>query len=54
MQEQKHDNYVNGEWLPSAEYKDNISPSDLSDVIGSYAHAGQAEAEAAIKAAGIL
>jgi aldehyde dehydrogenase (NAD+) len=44
-------NYINGEWVASEHSKDNINPSDLSDIVGSYAQASQADAEAAIAAA---
>ena len=32
-------NYIAGEWLGSDETIENINPSDISDVIGSYAQA---------------
>lgn len=53
MSSQKHDNFINGDWVGSDTYTDNISPSDLSDVIGAYARATSADAEAAIEAARI-
>ena len=46
-----HKNYINGEWVEGKGAKDNINPSDLSDIIGSYAQASKADAEAAIAAA---
>ena len=46
-----HKNYINGEWVEGKDAKDNINPSDLSDIIGSYAQASKADAEAAIAAA---
>ena len=46
-----HQNFINGEWIGSAHARDNMNPSDLSDIIGSYAQASQADAEAAIAAA---
>ncbi|NND81324.1 MAG: aldehyde dehydrogenase family protein [Gammaproteobacteria bacterium] len=48
---QQHDNFINGEWQPASDYSTNTSPSNLDDVIGSYAHASTDEAEAAINAA---
>lgn len=42
---------VNGEWIQTAEATENRNPSDLSDVIDLYAHAGRAETQAAIDAA---
>jgi aldehyde dehydrogenase (NAD+) len=46
-----HRNYIAGEWTPGAETANNINPSDLSDVIGVYARADRAQADAAIGAA---
>lgn len=47
----KYDNYVDGQWLPAQTYLDNTSPSDFSDVIGSYAQGSIADTENAIAAA---
>ena len=47
----QHKNYINGEWLAGASAKDNISPSDVSDVIGQYAQASEVQAIDAIAAA---
>jgi alpha-ketoglutaric semialdehyde dehydrogenase len=44
-------NYIDGAWVAGASAKDNINPSDVSDVIGQYAQADAAQAEAAIAAA---
>jgi alpha-ketoglutaric semialdehyde dehydrogenase len=46
-----HKNYINGEWVEGESAKENINPSDLSDVIGEYAQAGKKQAEEAIGAA---
>ena len=46
-----HKNYINGEWLHGADAKENINPSDVSDVVGLYAQADAAQAEHAIAAA---
>jgi acyl-CoA reductase-like NAD-dependent aldehyde dehydrogenase len=46
-----HNNYVNGEWLAGKSAKDNINPSDVSDVVGSYAQADKTQALEAIAAA---
>ncbi len=51
MAAQRHDNFINGEWVPGAAYAPNINPSDLSDVLGDYAQADAAQADAAVKAA---
>jgi acyl-CoA reductase-like NAD-dependent aldehyde dehydrogenase len=44
-------NYINGEWVTGATQLPNINPSDTSDVIGHFAQADEAQAEAAISAA---
>ena len=46
-----HKNFINGEWLDGISAKDNINPSDVSDVVGSYAQADKAQTLAAIAAA---
>jgi len=46
-----HKNFINGEWVDGASAKENINPSDVSDVIGTYAQADAAQAQAAIAAA---
>src|SRR5438128_1807487 len=46
-----HHNYIAGEWVGGVEMSKNINPSDVSDVIGEYAHADRAQAETAIAAA---
>jgi alpha-ketoglutaric semialdehyde dehydrogenase len=42
---------IGGEWVEGTGAKDNINPSDLSDVVGSYASADRALADRAIAAA---
>jgi aldehyde dehydrogenase (NAD+) len=42
---------IDGAWVTTSRGIDNLNPSDVSDVIDVYAHAGRAEAEAAIAAA---
>jgi len=44
-------NYIDGKWAEAADYKPNINPSELSDVIGEYAQADAAQADRAIAAA---
>lgn len=44
-------NFIGGEWLEGANAADNINPSDLSDIIGEYAHASAAQTQQAIDAA---
>ncbi len=46
-----HKNFINGEWVEGKTAKDNINPSDVTDVVGSYAQADKAQALAAIAAA---
>lgn len=46
-----HRNYINGEWVAGASVSENVNPSDLADVVGEYAQADRAQAEAAIAAA---
>ena len=46
-----HRNFIGGDWVAGAEAAKNINPSDLSDVIGEYARADRAQADAAIGAA---
>jgi acyl-CoA reductase-like NAD-dependent aldehyde dehydrogenase len=46
-----HRNYINGEWLDGQGVRENINPSDVSDIVGEYAQAGKAQTEAAIAAA---
>jgi alpha-ketoglutaric semialdehyde dehydrogenase len=42
---------IGGEWVESAEAQDDINPSDVTDVVGSYARADRALTEQAIAAA---
>ncbi len=44
-------NYINGEWVEGKGVRENINPSDLADIVGEYAQADKAQAEAAIAAA---
>jgi aldehyde dehydrogenase (NAD+) len=46
-----HENFIGGRWIGGAQARDNINPSDLSDVIGEYAQADAAQAAQAIAAA---
>ena len=41
---------IGGQWVESSEGADDINPSDLKDVVGSYARADRATAETAIAA----
>ncbi|GAB4182546.1 MAG: aldehyde dehydrogenase family protein [Thalassobaculales bacterium] len=44
-------NFIGGEWVEAASGKDNVNPSDLSDIVGAYAQADRALALQAIDAA---
>lgn len=46
-----HKNFINGEWVAGTEAKENINPSDVTDVVGEYAQADEAHTEAAIATA---
>nr|WP_161957142.1 aldehyde dehydrogenase family protein [Aestuariivirga litoralis] len=46
-----HRNFINGEWLEGKGVRENINPSDVSDIVGEYAQADKAQTEAAIAAA---
>ena len=51
MAEARFDNFIDGQWVGSADRISNVSPSDTSDVLGDYAQADAAQAQAAIAAA---
>ncbi|MFX4222552.1 MAG: aldehyde dehydrogenase family protein [Thalassobaculum sp.] len=44
-------NYIGGKWTDGASAKDNVNPSDMSDIIGSYAQADAQGVAAAVDAA---
>ncbi|MBY0574133.1 MAG: aldehyde dehydrogenase family protein [Undibacterium sp.] len=46
-----HQHYINGEWLTSSKTRDNINPSDPSEVIGEYCEADAQDAALAVQAA---
>ncbi len=46
-----HANYINGGWSEAAEPVPDINPSNVKDVVGEYARAGEAQVRAAIAAA---
>ncbi len=46
-----HKNFIAGEWVAGTGVSKNINPSDVSDVVGEYAQADRAQADAAIAAA---
>ncbi len=44
-------NFINGEWLKPGQTKDDINPSDVSDVVGAYAQSEVNDVENAVAAA---
>lgn len=46
-----HKNYIAGQWVEGVSVNRNINPSNLDDVVGEYARADAAQAQAAIDAA---
>lgn len=46
-----HRNYIAGEWVAGADSAANINPSDTTEIVGRYAHADAAQAQAAVTAA---
>jgi acyl-CoA reductase-like NAD-dependent aldehyde dehydrogenase len=46
-----HRNFINGEWLEGKGVRENLNPSDLTDIVGEYAQADKAQTETAIAAA---
>ncbi len=47
----RYGNLINGEWTDGDSFNANVNPSDTRDIIGEYAQASAAQAEAAIDAA---
>lgn len=46
-----HRNFIAGEWVAAPATQNNINPSDVSDVVGAYAHADERQVHAAVAAA---
>jgi alpha-ketoglutaric semialdehyde dehydrogenase len=44
-------NYINGEWIEGKQGKDNINPSDITDIVGTYSRGDVQQANNAIEAA---
>lgn len=44
-------NYIGGEWVDGAAERNNVNPSDLADVVGTYAQADAASVASAVDAA---
>jgi len=51
MSQEMFQNYINGQWVGSAAFIENINPSDTSDVVGHYAKASPEDCLTAIAAA---
>lgn len=47
----QHNNLINGQWVAGKAYADNINPSQLSDVVGSYAQGDASDVQDAVAAA---
>jgi aldehyde dehydrogenase (NAD+) len=47
----QYGNYIDGRWIDGTEHRDNVNPSDTSDVIGRYARSGTDSVDAAVDAA---
>jgi aldehyde dehydrogenase (NAD+) len=47
----KYENYIDGQWLAADDYQANINPSDISDTLGLYAKASEAQLEQALDSA---
>jgi len=46
-----HKNFIDGQWVSGASARENINPSDITDVVGLYAQGGKGDVEAAVEAA---
>ena len=44
-------NFINGEWVDTAEGRENVNPSDITDIVGVYAHGDAAQTNQAVAAA---
>ncbi len=51
MTSKRHDNFINGKWVPGTRYAPNINPSNVSDVIGEYTQGDESQLDAAVAAA---
>lgn len=47
----KHDNLIGGAWVSSGDYHANVSPSDITDVIGEYSYGDAGSVNEAVEAA---
>lgn len=46
-------NYVNGEWIETVAARDNVNPSDITDIVGAYARADVQQVQNAIESAAL-
>ncbi len=46
-------NYVNGEWIETAAARDNVNPSDITDIVGAYARADAQQVRNAVESAAL-
>ena len=47
----KHNSLIGGKWVEVGKYHDNLNPSDITDVIGSYSYGDAGSVDAAVEAA---
>lgn len=46
-----NNNFIAGQWVLGEKYRENVNPSDLKEIVGSYAQACVQDVDAAIAAA---
>ncbi|MDG0968277.1 MAG: aldehyde dehydrogenase family protein, partial [Porticoccaceae bacterium] len=51
MADEVYQNYINGQWVDGYDVTSNINPSDISDIVGSYAKGDSGDCLSAIAAA---
>jgi acyl-CoA reductase-like NAD-dependent aldehyde dehydrogenase len=51
MNDKVYKNFINGAWVDGVSGRENINPSDITDIVGIYAQANEAQVQAAVAAA---
>ena len=51
MHSRVHGNYIQGEWIPTANSQEDINPSNTRDIVGTYSHSDAGQVELAVSAA---
>ena len=51
MHSQVHGNYIQGDWIPTANSQEDINPSNTRDIVGTYSHSDAGQVELAVSAA---